>query len=311
VKAVRAAAPGVRVVEVDEPEGVGELIRVTAVGICASDRNYIRRGSAQILGHEISGVTEDGRPVVVEAISSCGDCQWCGQGRVNLCRRAGTDIFGMTVGGGMAEYFRVPRTSLVPIPGGLRTEDACLVEPGAVAWHAVRKGGVGPGFRVAVVGGGAIGLLAVLAAQEQGAAEVSLEARHPHQIEGGERLGATRPSGDYDLVVEASGAESGLARAFELARPLATVTGVSVYPPGITWPYRNAFLKEVRMVPSLGYDRHDGVSELARVATMLAARPQIPDLLITHRFGIDEAERAFEVAAERATGTFRVVVDPR
>lgn len=310
MKAVRAATPGVRVVEIDEPDGDGELIRVTAVGICASDRNYIARGSTQILGHEISGVTEDGTPVVVEALSSCGDCRWCGQGRVNLCRRAGTEILGMTVPGGMAEHFRVPRTSLVPIPDGLRTEDACLVEPGAVAWHAVCKGGVGPGVRVAVVGGGAVGLLAVLAAQEQGAAEVSLEARHPHQIEAGERLGATRPSEDYDLVVEASGAESGLARAFDLARPLGTVTGVSVYPPGMTWPYRAAFLKEVRMMPSLGYGRHDGVSELARVAAMLAARTEIPDLLITHRFGIDEAERAFEVAAERANGTFRVVVHP-
>lgn len=310
MKAVRGAGSGVKVVEVDEPEGDGELIKVNAVSICASDWNYIRRGSEHILGHEISGVAEDGTPVVVEGVFGCGECHWCEQGRFNLCHLASANILGLTVTGGMSEYFRVPRTSLVPIPDGLRVEDACLAEPGGVAWHAVRRGEVAPDMRVAVVGGGAIGLLAVLAAQAQGAAEVSLEARHPHQIETGDRFGATRPSGDYDVVIEASGTESGLARAFELARPRGAVSSVSVYPPDITWPYRASFLKEVRMIPSIAYDRHDGLSELARVAAMLAARPEIAQTLITHRFEIDEAEHAFEVAAERAQGTFRVVVHP-
>lgn len=282
------------------------LVKVGAVSICASDWNYLRRGSRHILGHEIAGVTEDGTPVVVEAVFGCGMCRWCEQGMVNLCRLAGTNILGMTVPGGMSEYFRVPHTSLVSIPDGLRVEDACLVEPGAVAWHAVRKGEVGPGTRVAVVGGGAIGLLAVLAAQAQGAAEVSLEARHPHQIDAGERFGASQPSTDYDVVIEASGTEAGLARAFELARPLGTVSSVSIYPPDITWPYRTAFLKEVRLVPSIAY----GANDFARVAAMLAARPEIAQTLITHRFGIDDAPEAFETAASKASGAFRVVVHP-
>ncbi|MET7335439.1 alcohol dehydrogenase catalytic domain-containing protein [Nonomuraea sp. NPDC005650] len=310
MKAVRAVPPGVKVVQVDEPQGDAELIKVNAVGICASDWNYIRRGSGQILGHEISGVASDGTPVVVEAVFGCGECRWCEQGRFNLCRLAGSDILGLTTPGGMSEYFRVPRTSLVPIPEELPAEDACLAEPGAVAWHAVRKTEITADTRVAVVGGGVIGLFAVLAAQAQGAAEVSLEARYPHQIEAGDRFGATRPSGDYDVVIEASGSESGLARAFELARPLGVVCSVSVYPPDITWPYRVSFLKEVRLIPSIAYDRHDnGVSELAHVMAMLAARPEIAQALITHRFEMDEAERAFQVAAQRK-GAFRVVVHP-
>lgn len=310
MRAVRGTGSGVEVVDVDEPDGGGVLVKVGAVSICASDWNYVRRGSRHILGHEIAGVTEDGTPVVVEAVFGCGECRWCEQGRFNLCRLAGTNILGMTVAGGMSEYFRVPRASLVSIPDGLRVEDACLAEPGAVAWHAVRKGEVGPGTRVAVVGGGAIGLLAVLAARAEGAAEVSLEARHHHQIEAGERFGATRPSGDYEVVIEASGTEAGLARAFELARPLGAVSSVSIYPPDIAWPYRTAFLKEVRMIPSIAYDRADGVSDLARVMAMLAARPEIAPALITHRFGIDDAEHAFAAAAAKRHGTFRVVVHP-
>lgn len=310
MKAVRGTGSGVEVADVHEPDGDGELVRVSAVSICASDWNYVRRGSRQILGHEIAGVTEEDRPVVVEAVFGCGECRWCEQGRFNLCRLAGTNILGMTVAGGMSEYFRVPRTSLVSIPDGLRVEDASLAEPGAVAWHAVRRGEVGPGTRVAVVGGGAIGLLAVLAARDEGATEVSLAARHRYQIETGECFGATRPSGDYDVVIEASGTETGLARAFDLARPLGTVSSVSIYPPDITWPYRVSFLKEIRMVPSIAYDRADGVSDLARVMAMLVARPEIAEALITHRFGIDDAERAFAVAAAKRDGTFRVVVHP-
>ena len=82
-----------------------------------------------------------------------------------------------------------------------------------MAWHTVRLAGGGPDKRVAVVGGGAIGLMAVAAARAMGAEEVSLEARYPHQIELGERLGATQPSGLYDVVIEAAGSESALHRA--------------------------------------------------------------------------------------------------
>jgi len=139
---------------------------------------------------------------------------------------------------------------------------------------------------------------------------VALEARHPHQVRIGDELGAGHPSGEYDVVIEATSTESGLHRSFALARPRGTVVCIGVYPSEITWPYRTAFLKEVRMIPSMSYERVDGVSEVARAVTLLAAHPAVVDRLITHRFGIDEAPRAFEVAADRSSGAFRVVVHP-
>ncbi|MER7691987.1 alcohol dehydrogenase catalytic domain-containing protein [Streptomyces sp. NPDC097610] len=311
MRAVRCAPPGVEVVETEEPGGEGELVRVAAVGICGSDLRYLRRGSTQIAGHEIAATAADGMPVAVEAIARCGGCEWCAAGRHNMCRLAGRDIVGMTVPGGMAECFRAPSSALVPLPAGLSLEDAALVEPGAVSWHACGKGEVGPGTRVAVVGAGTIGMLAAAAAQWMGAPEVALVARHPYQAEAGERLGLTRPSGLYDVVVEASGSESGLFRAVELARSLGTVTTVGVYPPDVTWPYREAFLKEVRVVPSMGYARDaTGTREFTHSAQLLADRPEIARTLISHRFGIEEAGRAFEVAASRPPGTFKVVVHP-
>src|SRR5436190_2108458 len=149
MRAVRSTPPGVTVVDVDEPDGPGELIAIRSASICASDFGYIQWGSQFVLGHELSGVTGDGRAVAIEAI----------------------------------------------------------------------------------FGGGAIGLMAVAAAQAMGAAEVSLEARYPHQKELGERLGATETSGQYDVVIEAAGSESSLYRCTELARPGGTMGVLGVFGP--------------------------------------------------------------------------------
>ena len=85
MKAVRNAPPTVEVVDVDEPDGAGELVRVAATGICASDLKYLRYGSTQIAGHEFAGVLEDGTAVAVEGFFGCGKCEQCEQGTFNMC----------------------------------------------------------------------------------------------------------------------------------------------------------------------------------------------------------------------------------
>ncbi len=308
MRAVRNAPPTVEVVEVDEPQGDGELIRVAATGICASDLNYLDYGSTQIAGHEFAGTLEDGTAVAVEAIFGCGACAACEQGNYNRCHR-GVQGLGMTDPGGMCEWFRAPRRALVPLPEGLDVADAFLVEPASVARHACHMGAVGPGTRVAVVGAGAIGILTAASAQAMDAPEVAVEARHPHQHEARERLGVGTPTGDYDVVVETGGSESALHRAVELARPGGTVVHLGVYG-AITWPMQQAFMKEVALRPSLGYCGHHGRREFAESAEMLASRPDLVRMLVTHRFPIEDAPEAFRVAKDRSKGVFRVVVVP-
>jgi threonine dehydrogenase-like Zn-dependent dehydrogenase len=196
------------------------------------------------------------------------------------------------------------------LPAGLDAASGCLVEPASVAWHVCRLTGVGPGQRVAVIGGGAIGLLAVAAARAHGAGEVSLEAKYPHQREIGERLGATMPSGVYDVVVEAAGSGSALHRATELARPGGTMGVLGVFGPEVEWPQLACFLKEIRTVASLGYCRHEGGRDFDDAAAMLAADPDLVDALVTHRYPIEDAGEAFRVAADKSTGALRVVVEP-
>ncbi len=144
MRAVRSTPPGVSVVDVDEPEGPGELIKITSASICASDFGYIAMGSNFVLGHELAGVTEDGRAVAIEAIFGCGECDLCLEGRYNLCATTGTTALGVMADGGMSEWFRAPARSLVDLPKGLDPSSACLVEPTAVAWHTVRLAGAGP-----------------------------------------------------------------------------------------------------------------------------------------------------------------------
>jgi 2-desacetyl-2-hydroxyethyl bacteriochlorophyllide A dehydrogenase len=309
MRAVRNAPPEVEIVDVDEPEGDGELIRVAAAGICASDLLYLRYGSREIAGHEFAGVLNDGTAVAVEPIFGCAGCPECDQGNFNRCRTAGPTALGMLSSGGMSEYFRAPRHALIPLPSGLEVTDAALVEPASVAWHGCHMGSVGPATRVAVVGGGAIGILAAASAQSMGVEDVALEVRHPHQLDARDRIGAVAPSGDYDVVLETGGSESSLSRSVELARPGGTVVYMGVFG-DITWPHGEAFSKEVALRPSLGYAAHEGRREFAEAAEMLAGRPELAEMLITHRFSIEEAPEAFRVARDRSKGVFRVVVEP-
>jgi len=310
VKAVRSAPPGVQVVDVPDPEADAGLVTIRSASICASDLLYIGWGLTNVLGHELAGTTADGRTVAVEAIFGCGECELCRRGSFNLCARMAERALGVTVDGGMSEYFTAPTASLVDLPAGLAVEDASLVEPTAVAWHGARIAGVGAGTSVAVVGGGAIGLLAVAASHALGSEVVDLDARYDHQIEAGRRLGAGPIGAGYDVVVEAAGSESSLARSIELVRPGGTVVVLGVFMEGTRFPFTEALTKEVRVLSAMGYCRHDAGRDFESAAALLAAHPDLVDTMITHRFPIADAEEAFRVAADKRSGAIRVIVEP-
>jgi 2-desacetyl-2-hydroxyethyl bacteriochlorophyllide A dehydrogenase len=311
MRAVRSVEGGVAVVDLEEAPGVGELLEMRATSICGSDLSYIRFGSRAILGHELAGVREDGAAVVVEAIYGCMECEQCSRGAYNLCPTHGERALGVSADGGMAEHFRAPTARLVALPSGLDVRDASIVEPAAVSWHALRLADTGPGTRVAVVGAGALGLLAVSGARRLGAADVALEARHPYQKEAGERLGArVDPDGLYDVVVEAAGTQASLARCGELVAPGGTIVVLGVHFGPVQLDWMPLFRKEARVIPSLGYCAHDGGREMEDAAAMLAEDPDIARTLITHRFPIEDATEAFRVASDRATGAVRVVIEP-
>lgn len=315
MKAVRSTgdlSTYVSVEDVPDAPGAGELMHVRSASICSSDLMYIGFGMTRILGHEVAGVTEDGRAVVVEAMFGCGRCAQCAQGRYNLCPTHPERALGVSIDGGMTERYRVPPERLVPLPPGLDPRDASIVEPATVAWHALRLGGTGPGRRVAVVGAGGLGLLAAAGAIRQGAGAVAVEARHPHQKEAAERIGAdVGARGEFDVVVEAAGTEASLARCAELVAPGGRVVVLGVHTGAtLAVPWMPLFHREAHLVPSLGYCAHGGRPEMADAAAMLAEQPEVVDTVITHRFPLADAAAAFAVAADRSSGAIRVVLEP-
>lgn len=308
MRGVRSTNDGPAVVEVDEPTGDGLLMDVVSSSICGTDLGFMAMGPLDFtFGHEFAG-TVDGVAYAVEPNTYCGTCDQCRAGHTNRCTGEHTNL-GIFVDGGLADRARVPERCLVALPDGLDLADACLIEPGGVAWHGVRRAAIEPGERVVVVGGGSIGLLAVAAARRMGH-DVDLEARHPHQRAAGERLGAGTPSGDYDVVIEAAGTESGLARCSELVRPGGRVILLGVYHGLVPVPGTITLVKEIAWIAAMAYDRHDGIREVDEVAAMLAAEPDIASTLITHRFPLDDAPEAFRVAGDRASGAIKVVLHP-
>lgn len=153
------------------------LVAVQACGICGSDVHGMDGSSGRrippiIMGHEASGVIErvgaavaDWQPgdrVTFDSTEYCGRCPACLAGQVNLC----TDrrVLGVSCGiyrrhGAFAERISVPARILYRVPDGLAFEEACFVEPTAVAMHAVRRMPVTRGDTAVVVGAGIIGLL--------------------------------------------------------------------------------------------------------------------------------------------------------
>jgi threonine dehydrogenase-like Zn-dependent dehydrogenase len=165
------------------------------------------------------------------------------------------------------------------------------------------------GLRVCVVGGGSIGQLALVAAQAAGAL-TSLEARHPHQREVADRLGAAPVMGTYDVVLEAAGTAGALERAVQLSRPGGTVVLLGTYWEQPALPAMGLCMGEVTVVPAYMYGRSGPSRDFDTAASILASRPEVGRSVITHRFPLDAAAEAFSTARDRAAGAIKVVLEP-
>jgi threonine dehydrogenase-like Zn-dependent dehydrogenase len=300
-------------VDVGEPTGQGTRVRVASSGICGSDHHFVEQFPLPTtLGHEFAGFLDDGTPVAVEPLDPCWVCGPCTAGDYQLCVRGPAITLGIGRDGGMADVCLVPESAVVPLPAGLDVRDACLVEPLAVAVHGVRRGHVRAGHRVRIIGAGTIGLCAVAAATATGAS-VDLVARHDHQRAAGERLGAhtdVDEAGSYDVVIEAAGTDESMKQAVRAAAAGGTVVMLATYWGGLRVPAFDLCGREITLVPAMQYNCVAKVRDVDRAAEMLATNPTIAETLITHRFPLDAATTAFEVARDRTAGAIKVVLEP-
>lgn len=309
MRGVRSIDGKAAVLDLEDPTSDWPVLEVASTSICGSDLTLLGWNLPVTLGHEIAG-TLDGRAYCVEPTVRCGRCDQCLLGAPQRCRgETPHGIIGVAFDGGLAERVAVPPQCLVALPDGLDVRDASLVEPLAVSWHALRKVAAAPGERVLVVGGGSVGLLAVAAAAAMGL-EVDLEARHDHQRAAGERLGAGAPRGQYDITVEAAGTDTALATCVRKAAPGGRIALVGMAADDRRVPSIPFVMNELSMVGCNCYDNGAGGHEFAQSAAVLADNPQIARTVITHRFALEDAAEAFRVAADRAGGAIKVVLEP-
>ena len=330
MKAVRLKEGQVQTQEVELKEAESKEwieIQVTSAGICGSDLKMLELGifgPGITIGHEYGGILPDGTVAAIEPITTCGVCQRCQEGRYNLCEMAIQTVAGMGADGGMAEAALVHKSQAVALPDGADPKHACLVEPLAVCVHGFERAGINEdnasGMRMVIIGGGTIGQCALGVAKSYGA-EAVLMSRHPAQKEAAEKMGAdpmqSEAASSYDLVIDAAGTNDALAEAAKLARPGAKMMLLATYWGRMELPGTELSMKEIDVIPAIMYcssltasapDSHS--TDFHKASKVLAENPQIPEAIITHRFGLEESEEAFRVAGDRAAGAIKVVFEP-
>jgi L-iditol 2-dehydrogenase len=312
MKAVRCCDKHVHVVDVPAPQGEGVMVKVRSAGICGSDLHMVNAGYdiPSTLGHEVAGVLADGRAVALEPIAPCGHCDMCVQGDYGLCRLGPAMVHGIGRDGGMAEHILVPARCIVPLPDNVSAADACLVEPLAVAARGIRMLDLKPDSRVAIIGAGAVGLAAAAILTPM-VATVDIAARHSAQKEAAERLGATLdPQGEYDAVIECAGNSAALRQAAQLCKPGATILLLATYWDGVNLPAFEVSMKGLKIFASFLYSRSGLLRDVEMAAQLMAQRPELPGIMITHRLPLDAAAEAFAIAANREAGAIKVVLEP-
>lgn len=211
------------------------LVKVLVAGICSSDIPRIfTKGTYRfptIPGHEFCGRVEAvhdeadsgwiGKRVGVYPLIPCKQCPSCRKEQYETCEHY--DYLGSRRDGGFAEYAAVPVWNLLELPDTVSDIQGALLEPAAVALHAVKRAEIRTGDNVCVVGTGGIGLLAGQWAKLQGAGRVVIKGRNEAKRSLAERCGLeylTNTTGEqFDRVIEAVGSEAALSESIQLTAP--------------------------------------------------------------------------------------------
>ena len=310
MKAARLHAAGdIRLHEETDPTPAPgeELVRVTAVGLCGSDRHWFNEGGIGdsvltrplILGHEISGVIEggsrSGERVAIDPAIPCRTCELCKAGQAHLCPDIRFAGHGMT-DGGLRMLMAWPGQLLARLPEAIGNDEAALLEPLGVALHAADLGKISRGMRTGVFGCGPIGLLLVQLLRLTGAQQIVATDPVPERLAAARSMGATDATfpltrqQSLDVAFEAAGSAEAVDDAVAAARPGGRVVLVGIPASDVT-TFRASTARRKGL--TLLLSRRMRGADLAR-AIDLAARGDV-DLasLLSARFSLDRTIEAF------------------
>jgi 6-hydroxycyclohex-1-ene-1-carbonyl-CoA dehydrogenase len=324
--------------DVPVPEaGAGQvLIRVAGCGVCHTDLHYLDHGTPTfkqppvILGHEVSGRVEVvgegvrhltvGDRVLAAAVTSCGHCRACREGRESVC--ANGEMLGNHIDGGFAEYVVVPAKDVFHLPDEIPlVEGSIIADAITTPYHAVvNRGRVRPGDEVVVIGCGGVGINIVQIAAALGARVIAVDVCSG-KLERAAELGAAatldaaaevRPDkalrgltgGGADLAFEAVGKPATQELAVASLKTGGRAVFVGYSPKAMTLNSGRVMFRELEVVGSLGCRPVD----YPRVIEMVRqGRIRLKEL-VTHRFCLSEIGQAFDTL--RSGAAIRVVVTP-
>lgn len=303
------------------------VVRIDAVGICGSDMHAYhghdpRRLPGLILGHEFAGTIVDGpgqgRRVTGNPLISCGRCEYCLQGRNNLC--ADRSMVGMTRPGAFAQYMSIPEKELIDIPGDMSATRAALTEPGATALHALAMGQRAlhrplPEASVLVIGGGAIGMLAALLLRAYGAREVWVAETHGPRRDAVQQHAGARVfnpieapgpgEAGCDLVIDAVGAAVTRNLMLQAVKPGGVAVHVGLQDWASEIDMRKLTLAEITLVGTYTYSTTDLQATINAIDS-----GQFGDLSWVEERPLSDGRQAFDDLHNQRTAAAKIVLQP-
>ncbi len=328
--------------DVPEPViGPGDvLIQVKACGICGSDIHGLdgstgRRVPPLIMGHEAAGVIAkvgegvsgfaSGDRVTFDSTIYCGRCYYCRRGLINLCdnrRVLGVSCQEFRQDGAFAEYVAVPARVLYRLPDELSFERAALVEPFAVASHAVSLAPVSPSASIFVAGTGVIGLSLIQVLRASGCASIIAADIASQRLDLARRLGAEHTlisdapdlaatvrelahGRGVDIAFEAVGITPTVQQAVGSVRKGGSLVLVGNLSPTVELPLQEVVTREITLYGScISRGEYPGCLDLM-------ARGQLdPDAMISAIAPLSEGAAWFERLRQRDSSLLKVILTP-
>lgn len=296
------------------------LVRMKKIGVCGSDIHVFHgkhpyTSYPVVQGHEVSGLVEKagpavkgfsaGDPVTFQPQVTCGKCYPCTHGQYHICDQL--KVMGFQTTGAASELFAVDADKVLHLPAGLSLEHGAMMEPLAVAVHALGRGGGAAGKKVLVLGAGPIGNLVAQAAQGMGASDVLLTDVSEYRLELAAKCGVPKGvntakadlaaevkrrfgDGKADLILECVGFQKTIEQAVAVARKGTDIIVVGVFGDKPTVDMGVVQDRELRLIGTLMYQAPDWHAAI----DLVEAKKVNLEPLITDRYPFDRYLDAYK-----------------